>query len=63
MPSIFWTGKLSFPMKLTVNINNLFAWITGNARDITAMKERMKKGYEGAITDHVTGYDHQGLEH
>jgi ubiquinone/menaquinone biosynthesis C-methylase UbiE len=63
VPSIFWTGKLSFPMKLTVNINNLFAWISGNARDTTAMKDRMRKGYEGAITDHVTGYDHQGHEH
>jgi ubiquinone/menaquinone biosynthesis C-methylase UbiE len=63
MPSIFWTGRLSFSMKLMVNINNLLALITGNARDTAAMKQRMKLGYEGACSDDVTHYDEFGLEH
>ncbi len=63
MPSIFWTGKLSLTMKLIVNINNMLAWITGNARDTIAMKKRMKSGYEGACSDHVTHYDELGEKH
>ena len=63
MPSVFWTGKLSPDMKLIVNFSNVLAWITGNARDIAAMKQRMKLGYEGAFSDHVTRYDDVGLEH
>jgi len=63
MPPIFWTGKLTLPMKLLVNVNNLLALITGNARDTAAMKQRMKLGYEGACSDHVTHYDEFGLEH
>jgi ubiquinone/menaquinone biosynthesis C-methylase UbiE len=63
MPPVFWTGKLSSSMKLIVNINNLLALITGNARDTAAMKQRMKLGYEGACSDHVTHYDDFGLEH
>lgn len=63
MPPIFWTGKLSLPMKCMVNINNVLAWMTGNARDTAAMKKRMKLGYEGACSDHVTRYDELGLEH
>ncbi len=46
MPSIFWTGRLLFSMKLMVNINNLLALITGNARDTAAMKQRMKLGQD-----------------
>jgi ubiquinone/menaquinone biosynthesis C-methylase UbiE len=63
MPPVFWTGKLSLPMKFVVNFNNLFAWITGNARDTAAMKQRMKLGYEGARSDDVTRYDELGLRH
>jgi ubiquinone/menaquinone biosynthesis C-methylase UbiE len=63
MPSLFWTGKLSFSMKLMVNINNLLALITGNTRDTAAMKQRMKLGYEGALSDDVTRYDELGLRH
>jgi len=63
MPSVFWTGKLSLLMKIIVNINNLLALITGNARDAVAMKKRMKLGYEGACSDDVTHYDDFGLEH
>lgn len=63
MPSVFWTGKLSPSMKLMVNISNVLAWLTGNARDTAAMKQRMKLGYEGAYTDHVTRYDELGMGH
>lgn len=63
MPPVFWTGKLSLPMKFMVNFNNLFAWVTGNARDTAAMKRRMKLGYEGAFSDDVTHYDELGLKH
>ena len=63
MPPLFWTGRLSFSMKLMVNINNFLSLITGNARDTAAMKRRIKLGYEGACSDHVTHYDEFGLEH
>lgn len=62
MPKIFWSGKLSFPMMLMVNANNILAWLTGNARDAAAMKERVMKGYDGAFSDHVSGYDELGAE-
>lgn len=50
-------------MKLMVNFSNTLAWVTGNARDTAAMKQRIKMGYEGAVTDNVTRYDELGLEH
>lgn len=62
MPSIFWTGKLSLATKLMINSNNLLAWLTGNARDAIAMKQRIRQGYEGVFSDHVTGYDELGTE-
>jgi len=62
MPPIFWTGKLSLPVKLMINSNNILAWLTGNARDARAMKERIRRGYEGVFSDHVTGYDELGIE-
>lgn len=63
MPTIFWTGKLSPMMKFVANFSNAIAWVTGNARDTAAMKQRIKMGYEGVITDDVTRYDELGLEH
>ncbi len=63
MPPLFWTGRLSFSMKLLVNINNFLSLITGNARDTAAMKRRIKLGYEGACSGHVTHYDEFGLDH
>lgn len=63
MPPLFWTGRLSFSTKLMVNVNNFLSLITGNARDTAAMKRRIKLGYEGACSDHVTHYDEFGLEH
>ncbi|MFC1971369.1 class I SAM-dependent methyltransferase [Chloroflexota bacterium] len=63
MPPIFWTGKLSLPMKVVLNTSNLLAWITGNARDTFAMKQRMKRGYEGAFSNDISRYDELGLGH
>ena len=63
MPPLFWTGRLSFSTKLMVNVNNFLSLITGNARDTAAMKRRIKLGYEGACSDHVTHYGEFGLEH
>ena len=62
MPTVFWTGTSSLPMKLLVNFSNIVAWISGNARDTAAMKKRVKLGYEGACSDHITKYDEVGLE-
>ena len=47
-------------MRLLLNISNLFAWATGSMRDTAAMKERVKQGYDGAYSDHVTHYDEVG---
>ena len=63
MSTLFWTGKLSPSVKLMANISNALAWITGNARDTAAMKLRVKKGYEGVCTEHVTKYDDIGQKH
>lgn len=60
MPSLFWSGKLSIPMKMLVEANNLIALITGSAFDIAGMKERVKKGYEGDFSDHILQYDEYG---
>jgi len=57
MKSLFWTGKLSMPVSLLVNANNIIAFVSGNSGDKSAMKERVKLGYEGAFSDHVTRYD------
>jgi len=62
MARVFWTGKLSLPMKMVVNTSNAVAWIAGNTRDTGAMKERIKLGYEGITSSHVTKYDELGLE-
>jgi hypothetical protein len=48
MPPIFWKGKLTKSMMLLVNLSNAIAWISGNAKNTTAMKERVKQGYNGA---------------
>ncbi len=50
-------------MKLMVNTNNLLAWILGNTRKTAAMKQRMKMGYEGQVSDSVSKYDEVGMQH
>jgi ubiquinone/menaquinone biosynthesis C-methylase UbiE len=57
MNSIFWTGKLSFLMRILIEANNILAWLTGNSRNKKAMKERIKMGYDAAFSTHVTHYD------
>jgi hypothetical protein len=54
MARVFWTGELSPALKLMVNINNLLARVNGNARNTEAMKQKVKEGYEGKGSDHVT---------
>ncbi len=61
MQTLFWTGKLSFPMKLLIEANNILSFIIGSARDLKGMKDRVKRGYEGEYTDHVHGYDEYGF--
>jgi len=61
MPAILWTGKLSWPMALMVNANNVLAWLTGNTRNTAAMKDRVRQGYNGAFSEHVTRYDELGM--
>lgn len=57
MKSLFWSGKLSPGVRLLVNSNNILALLAGNTRDKKAMKERVRLGYDGKFTDHVTRYD------
>lgn len=49
-------------MALLVNASNVLAWATGNARNVRAMKERVRRGYDGEFSDHVARYDALGLE-
>lgn len=62
MPSIFWTGRLTLPMRLMVNTNNLLALLIGNATNTGAMKSRVRQGCEGQFSHHVERYDELGLE-
>ncbi len=57
MNSLFWTGKLTFLVKLLVNTNNMLSWFLGNTGNESEMKERVKLGYEGKFSDHVKRYD------
>ena len=60
MPSLFWSGKLTLPMKMLVEANNLLSLLNWNANNLHAMKERVKQGYEGKYSDHVYQYDEFG---
>ena len=62
MARVFWTGKLNPSMRLLLNTSNLFAWATGSMRDTEATKERVKQGYDGRFSDHVSHYDEVGTE-
>ena len=57
MNKIFWTGKLTFPMKILIESNNLLAWLAGNVRNSNTMKDRIRNGYDGKYSHHVTHYD------
>jgi ubiquinone/menaquinone biosynthesis C-methylase UbiE len=57
MNTLLWTGKLSFPMRILMDANNILAWVTGNSRNKRAMKDRIRMGYDGKFSHHVTHYD------
>ncbi len=60
MPPLFWSGKLTIPMRLVVDSNNLLSLFTGSSSDVSAMKERVKSGYEGEYSHQVKQYDELG---
>jgi ubiquinone/menaquinone biosynthesis C-methylase UbiE len=60
MPPLFWSGKLSLPMKFLVEMNNILALLTGSANDTKEMKGRVKLGYEGRFSAHIHQYDELG---
>ena len=62
MPSVFWTGRLTFPMRVLVNANSVLALLSGNATNSLAMKSRVRNGYEGRFSPDVRKYDELGLE-
>jgi len=47
-------------MKILVQANNVLAVLTGSARDVRGMRDRVKRGYEGEFSDHVRRYDALG---
>jgi ubiquinone/menaquinone biosynthesis C-methylase UbiE len=57
MNRLLWTGKLTLPMKILIESNNLLALVAGNVRNTDAMKDRVKKGYDGEYSQHVSRYD------
>jgi hypothetical protein len=61
MPSLFWSGKLTVPMKLLIEANNFLSLFTGSSNDLAGMKDRVKRGYEGEYSDHVHSYDEFGF--
>jgi ubiquinone/menaquinone biosynthesis C-methylase UbiE len=60
MSQFFWSGKLTLPMKLLIEANNLLSVFTGSFRDYRGLKERVKKGYDGDYSDHIHQYDALG---
>ena len=63
MSSLFWTGKISLPLRLMINLGSIIAWFTGNARNLSAMKERVKEGYDGTYSDYISKYDDIARNH
>lgn len=63
MPSAFYCGKLPWHMRPVLFLNGLLTLMLGNIRDTDAMKDRVRKGYDGAITDDIHLYDELGLKH
>jgi len=60
MPSLFWSGKLTLPMKVLVEANNLLSLLNGKVNSLANMKERVMRGYEGKYSSHVHQYDEYG---
>jgi len=57
MPSLFWSGKLTLPMKMLVEANNLLSLLNKSGNELDDMKRRVKEGYEGKYSKHVHQYD------
>lgn len=49
-------------MRLIANANCLLAWATGAAQDSEAMRQHMKSGYEGEMSNDVRRYDELCLD-
>ena len=47
-------------MRALVEANNLLSLFTGSYNDSAGMKDRVKRGYDGEFTEHVTQYDELG---
>ena len=62
-PTILWTGELSGPLKLLLNASGLVAWLTGQLGNVSAMKQRLRNGYNGRFSDAVTHYDEVGQDY
>jgi len=63
MPAVLYSGKLPWRMKPMIYLNNVVTWMLGNTKDTGAMKERVRLGYEGTVTDDIFRYDDFGLDH
>jgi len=58
-----WTGKLSLPVLLALNINNLLAWFRKGINSQEAMKGRLRRGYNAEFSPQVREYDQVGEAH
>jgi ubiquinone/menaquinone biosynthesis C-methylase UbiE len=63
MSSLFWTGKISLPIRLMINLGAILAWFTGNARRPSVMIEKVKEGYDGQYSDYIAQYDDLSSNH
>ena len=61
MSTLLWTGKLSWPMNILTNTNNILSLFVPGSREKKYMKQRIQQGYDGVFTSHVTRYDDLGL--
>ncbi len=60
MPNIFWTGDLSFSIKLMMNFNGAVAWLLKEMNDVESMKKRIRRGFEGVSSSLLWRYDELG---
>lgn len=62
MPPLFWSGKLTLPMRLLIDASNLLSLMVATGNSPSEMKERVRGGYEGEFSDHVRRYDESGYQ-
>lgn len=63
MRHVFWTGKLTPYSAALVNANCALGWLSGRLRNLDAMKQRVRAGYDGEYSQDVHRYEELGLEH